>query len=116
MSHLGFPLRSTKATATATIQRTIPHRFLGGESHANPSIAPKLQHTWGTTMNSEVKIQIGGKQGKEWNRDRFLERNDEDRRRHALVSLLFSSLLFLSPIFSLSGHGNNGWRHREGKG
>jgi hypothetical protein len=72
-------------------------------------------------MNSEVKIQIGGKQGKEWNRDRFLERNDEDRRRHALVSLLFSSLLFssllfLSPIFSLSGHGNNGWRHREGKG
>jgi len=79
--------------ATATkIHTTIPHRFLGGEGHGNPSIAPKLQHTWGTTMNSEIKIQFGGKQGEERNLDRFLERNDEDRRRHTLVSLLFSSL------------------------
>ena len=72
----------------ATIQTTIPHHFLGGEGHGNPSIAPKLQHTWGTTMNSEVKIQIGGKQGEERNPDRFLERNDEDRRRRALVALV----------------------------
>ena len=47
-------------------------------------------------MNSEAKIQIGGKQGEERNPDWFLGRIDDDGQRRALISLLFSSLLFSS--------------------
>ena len=49
-------------------------------------------------MNSEAKIQIGGKQGEEQNPDRFLGRIDDDGQRCALISLLFSSLPLPLPL------------------
>ena len=49
-------------------------------------------------MNSEEKPWRRGKQKEERNPNQFLERNDEDRRRRALVSLLFSSLPLPSPL------------------
>jgi len=42
----------------------------------------------GTNMNSKEKPWRWGKRKEERNPNRFLERNDEDRRRRALVSLL----------------------------
>ena len=43
-------------------------------------------------MNNEKKPWRWGKRKEERNSNRFLERNDEDRRKRALVSLLSSSL------------------------
>ena len=108
-------MQTAKTTVSTTIPTTIPHRLLSGEGHRNPSTTSKLLHTWGTTMNNEEKLYRWIKQKEERSSNRFLERNGEDRRRLALVSLLFSSLLFLSlsPLFSRSGHGKG--RRREGR-
>ena len=48
----------------ATIQTTIPHRFLGSEGHGNPSIAPKLQHTWGNYREQRGEAMEMGKNRK----------------------------------------------------
>jgi hypothetical protein len=59
---------------------------------------------------------LGKKQGEERHPGRFLERNNDDGQRRALISLLFSSLLFLSLSLSvLLMRDNKGWRHREGR-
>ena len=69
-------------------------------------------------MNSEEKIQIGGKQGEERNPDQFLERNDDDGQRHALISLLFSSLPLPLPstlsVVAQVGDGVLGFRWGAG--
>ena len=59
----------------------------------------------GNTMNSEEKPWRWGKQKEERNPNRFFERNDEDRRRHAQIPSLLSSLLLplLSFVFTAKG-------------
>jgi len=61
-------------------------------------------------MNSEEKPWRRGKQKEERNPNQFLERNDEDRRRRALISLLFSSLPLplLSFVSTAKGSGSAG--------
>ena len=63
-------------------------------------------------MNSEEKPWRWGKCKEERNPNRFLERNDEDRRRRALVFLLFSSLPL--PLPSLFFRARE-WRHKGGR-
>jgi len=55
-------------------------------------------------MNRENKPWRWGKQKEERNSNRFLERNDEDRRRRALISILFLPLYPLCS-FDLGGGG-----------
>ena len=102
-----------------TIQTTIPHHFLGGEGHGNPSIAPKLQHTWGNHHEQRGEAMEMGK----------TERGEEsqlvfgeDRRRRALVALLFSSLplpllSFVSTAKGVAAQvGGDGFRVGRGRG
>ena len=97
-SHLGFSLEINK----------------GNSDDDNPTVArvtvtlrlPPSCSTHGeTTINSEAKIQIGGKQGEQRKPDQFRHRNEDDERRHALISLLFSPLLLSLPsLFFGSRH------------
>ena len=100
MSHLGFTLANNKGKGNDdnNYDDFTPFPLL-------PCIQPPLHYTTqgGTTMNSEEKLWRWGKQKEERNPNRFLERNDEDRRRRALIPLLFSSLPL--PLPSL-------WRRR----
>jgi hypothetical protein len=61
-------------------------------------------------MNSEKKPWRWEKWKEERNLNRFLERNGEDRQQRALVSHVFSSLLFHSP--SLFSYGE--WIRKRG--
>jgi len=71
----------------------------------------------GTTMNSENKLWRWGKRKEERNPNQFLEWNDEDRRRRALISLLFSSLPPPLPsLFFRSGGWRCRFRFRKGRG
>ena len=85
-----------------TIQTTIPHRFLGGEGHGNPSIAPKLQHTWGNHHEQRGEAMEMGENGKRrgnptgfW---RGMMTTDGGVPQSPFSSLLFLSLSVLDLV------------------
>ena len=81
-------MQTTRAKTMTTTIMAIPLRF----PYFLASNLAALHHTRRATMNSEQKPWRWGKRKEERNSNRFLERNDEDRRKRALVSLLSSSL------------------------
>jgi len=85
MSHLGVPLANNKGEGD-------DDDYYGNSTPFPPSsLHPTSMHNTtqgGTNMNSKEKPWRWGKRKEERNPNRFLERNDEDRRRRALVSLL----------------------------
>ena len=95
-------MKRSKATATVMIQTTIPHRFLGGEGHGNPSIALKLQHTWGNHHEHRGKDPNWRKtrRGKEPRSVFGEERRGSTKTCPSFPSLLYSSLLFSSSPLS----------------
>ena len=113
-SHLGFPLANNKGdggdednyggSALFPILSCIQSHCTTPQKVAPPRTARK-------TMEKD-------KRKEESNPYRFLERNGNDERRHALIFLLFSSLLFLSlsPLYSFDPRRRRGDGFRVGKG
>jgi len=91
-----------KATAKTTTTTAIPLRLPLASSLHPTSLHYTTQ--CGTTMNRENKPWRWGKRKEERNSNRFLERNDEDRRGRAPISLLFLPLYPLCS-FDLGGGG-----------
>ena len=88
MSHLGVPLANNKGEGDDD------DNYGNSTPFPPSSLHPTSMHNTtqgGTNMNSKEKPWRRGEQKKERNPNQFLERNDEDRRRRALVFLLFSS-------------------------